>query len=441
MWMEYEKVMSESAKRAFRSASLERLASSLEQASGDDVQALHDAIELFNQHTQELRDAYDALRARVAEVDRELEEKNRHLEQQVREIQRLKGDLDEIIESMDSGLIAVDTEGIVFTFNGAAERALGLDRQLAIGRTLPDVLSTGGRSIHQALVERNSGTLEIAASVAQGQTAYLRGTVSPLFDREGQARGATFIFTDLTSQRLLEERARRADRMAALGELAAGVAHEMRNPLTTIRGYLQMLPNFRDDASFIQEFSDNLIREIDRLTRLTNDLLSMAKPKAKHLQVIDLGELMANVVEFLSERAKQAGVELSLERQDIVNRVAVDSDRIKQVFINLIVNAIEASGTGGWVRLRLKRSVEQVDAEGRRKTFVVADVYDNGGGIPNDQIARIFDPFFTTKPSGTGLGLALSSRIAEEHDGLVRVESEEGKGSTFSLLLPLVEES
>lgn len=433
--------MVEERQASLGASGLQRLASTLEKASDDDVQALHGAIELFNRHTQELREAYDALRGRVAAVDRELEEKNRHLETQVREVERLKGDLDEIIESMDNGLIAADTEGLIFTFNRAAERALGLSREEALGARPVDLLDRGGRAIAGALMKGKSVPLEVNAARKDSPAVILRGRVTPLFDREGRSRGATYIFTDLTSQRLLEERARRADRMTALGELAAGVAHEMRNPLTTIRGYLQMLPEYKDDEGFIDEFSENFIREIDRLTELTNGLLDMAKPIGNDLQRSNLGELAADVAGFLGERVRQAGVALTVERDAEASPVAMDTDRIRQVFINLIVNAIEACDTGGSVVVRLGGTEEQVNEAGLRRSFVVADVIDDGPGIPAEKIDRIFDPFFTTKSSGTGLGLALSSRIAEEHDGWLRVESEEGKGTTFSLLLPYAEEN
>ncbi len=434
-------MMAETSRNPLGVSGLERLASSLEKASDDDVQALHEAIELFNQHTQELREAYDALRERVSAVDRELEVKNRHLEEQVREIERLKGDLDEIIESMDNGLIAADTEGIVFTFNKAAEKALGLPRSDVLGTSLEALLESGGRTISQSLKEGRSCPLEVTVTVAGNHAAYLRGTITPLNDREGCRRGATYIFTDLTKQRLLEERARRADRMTALGELAAGVAHEMRNPLTTIRGYLQMLPNFKDDDNFIEEFSDNLIREIDRLTRLTNDMLDMAKPVAKDRRHCDLGSLVNEVVSFLANRVKESGAEIAVHTDPLGSPVVLDRDRVKQVFINLIVNALEACGEGAEIVVRLHRTEEQVDEAGSYRHFVMATVKDNGPGMEPEQLERVFDPFFTTKLTGTGLGLALSSRIAEEHDGLLRAESEEGKGTAFSLLLPLAEET
>ena len=293
----------------------------------------------------------------------------------------------------------------------------------------------------RALVEGPARNLEVTAVRPDDQTVHLRGSVTPLLDREGQPRGATYIFADLTSQRLLEERARRADRMTALGELAAGVAHEMRNPLTTIRGYLQALPDFKDDAGFIDEFSENLIREIDRLTRLTNDMLDMVKPISNDLQTADIGALVSDVLDFLSERAREAGVTYTLERDPRGSPAAVDPDRVRQIFINLIVNAIEAVGEGGRITVSLERNDEQVDETGRCRTFATATVADDGPGVPADHIDRLFDPFFTTKSAGTGLGLALSSRIAEEHEGFLRVDSEEGEGTTFYLLLPLAEVS
>jgi PAS domain S-box-containing protein len=414
-----------------------------------DVVALQKAIAAFNRHTEKLQEAYDALQLRIAEINRELEQKNkalevanRDLQSKIAEVERLRGDLDNVIESMGSGLLAVDTEGVCFTFNRAAEQALGRYRDEVLGRHCSAIMGKAASTLAPLLLDgQRHDHVELCISHSCGRDVYVKGSVSPLLDRAQQRIGSTFIFSDLTSHRLLEERARRADRMTALGELAAGVAHEMRNPLTTIRGYLQILPSMKQNPAFLEEFSENVIREIDRLARLTDDMLGMAKPISSDLEVHDFGDVADEVVRFLADRFASAGVEVQLRCDPLGSPVQIDRNRLKQVLMNLLINAIDAvESSGARVEVSLCRSSERLAVGEVVRPFVVCRIRDTGPGIPPADLERIFDPFFTTKPHGTGLGLAVSNRIMEEHGGFLRVESEEGAGTQFSLFLPMLNE-
>lgn len=420
-----------------------------EGARPEDVAALQKAIAAFNRHTDKLQVAYDALQLRIAEINRELELKNKALEianqdlqSKIAEVERLRGDLDNVIESMSSGLMAVDTEGICFTFNSAAEKALGRGHNEVLGRHCSEIMGKSASTLAPLLLDgERHDQVELSIPHRSGRDVYVKGSVSPLLDRAHQRIGSTFIFSDLTSQRLLEERARRADRMTALGELAAGVAHEMRNPLTTIRGYLQILPSMKSAPAFLEEFSDNVIREIDRLARLTDDMLDMAKPISSDLEVHDLGDVAEVVLEFLADRFQGADIQVGLNRDRLRSPVQIDRDRIKQVLINLLINAIDAlRPSGGQVEVSLSRSSERLAVGEAVRPFAVCRIQDSGPGIPADSLERIFDPFFTTKPHGTGLGLAVSNRIIEEHGGFLRVESGNEAGTSFSLFLPVAGE-
>ncbi|MFH1739700.1 MAG: ATP-binding protein [bacterium] len=412
----------------------------------EDVAALQKAISAFNRHTEKLQSAYDALQLRIAEINRELELKNKALEvanhdlqSKIAEVERLRADLDNVIESMSSGLVAVDTEGICFTFNSASEQALGRNRNEVLGRHCSEIMGRAATILAPLLLDgQRHDPVELCIPHKSGRDVYVKGAVSALLDRSHNRIGSTFIFSDLTSQRLLEERARRADRMTALGELAAGVAHEMRNPLTTIRGYLQILPSMKEKPKFLEEFSENVIREIDRLARLTDDMLDMAKPISSDLEVCDLGDLGHEVIQFLSDRFEGDQVDVELQRDPLGSPVRIDRDRVKQVFINLLINAIDALRPArGRVEVLLTRSSERLAVGEEVRPFSVCRVRDTGRGIPSANLERLFDPFFTTKPHGTGLGLAVSNRIVEEHKGFLRVDSEEGAGTEFSLFLPM----
>ncbi|MEW6237678.1 MAG: ATP-binding protein [Candidatus Omnitrophota bacterium] len=387
-------------------------------APPSDSTALRELYLIYNENTEKLRAAFESLERRFREIDP-----------------------CNIYNSINEGLVTLDDEENILTFNKAAERIFGLPEQEAVGKSIRAVLPRCEAAFAQyRRGDSSGGRYEIAFKNGKNDPVYLKGRFSPLLDRQGAEIGTACLFTDLSIERLLEEKARRSDRLTALGELAAGVAHEMRNPLTTIRGYLQILPDNKDDEDFIKEFSSNLIREIDRLTRLTDDLLNMAKPISPELQRERLSDLAASVGFFLSDKFESSGTQLIVEEDRGGDCVLIDRDRIKQVFINLYMNAIEAMREGGEIRVRFSRRTGRLSEEEKEKVYAVAEVIDNGPGISSHVLDRLFDPFFTTKESGTGLGLSLSHRIVEEHGGFLRVESRAGEGACFGILLPLAAE-
>jgi signal transduction histidine kinase len=235
----------------------------------------------------------------------------------------------------------------------------------------------------------------------------------------------------------LEEKVRRANRLTALGELAAGVAHEMRNPLATMRGFLQLLPSEYEDPEFREECSTRLIREIDRLARLTESLLELSRPIRPDEMQMDLAEL---VNEVLNEQ-KEGLLTENVEVQSTLSQVPLlplDRDRIKQVLLNLVLNARQAMHHEPKIlEIELKTCQEPWGNEDTLSLLATLSVRDNGKGIESRHLDNIFDPFFTTRDEGTGLGLALCHRIVEDHGGVIRVSSNPGKGSSFTLYFPI----
>lgn len=381
-----------------------------------DPEALFELYTLYNENTEKLRLAFERLEKRFREIDPY-----------------------NIYGSITDALITLDLDERVLTLNPAAERVFRVSEKDALGERFAEIVP----QCAEAFVRyRRSGCEdrgEIAFTRDNGERVCLRGRFSPLLDRRGEIIGTTCLFADLSLERLLEEKARRSDRLAALGELAAGVAHEMRNPLTTVRGYLQILPGNAGDAEFIEEFSENLIREIDRLTRLTENLLNMAKPISPELEREDLAAIIDDVVLFHAERLEKHGIRTGFEDAGRPLPVLVDRGRVKQVFINILVNAIEAMEGGGALTVRLSARVEKLEEDRAPAAYAVAEIQDSGPGIPANCLERLFDPFYTTKDHGTGLGLALSNRIIEEHGGFLRAESEPGAGACFWVMLPLAE--
>jgi signal transduction histidine kinase len=224
----------------------------------------------------------------------------------------------------------------------------------------------------------------------------------------------------------------RTDRLAAVGTLAAGIAHEIRNPLVTVQTFVQLLPEQIDDPEFRTTFLDLTNSELARVSTLINDLLSFSRPSPATLDEASINELGAQIIRLLTGQAKKSGVTLSAQLTPENPTCVVDKGQIKQVFMNLVMNALQATPTGGSVTLSTML-LHGVDG----KDYCAIEVQDTGSGISAEHKEQIFDPFFTTKDTGVGLGLFITHQIIREHGGSITVESEGGKGTRFVIHLPV----
>jgi two-component system NtrC family sensor kinase len=228
---------------------------------------------------------------------------------------------------------------------------------------------------------------------------------------------------------------RRADRLSSLGLLTAGLAHEIRNPLVAIRTFTQLLPERYDDAEFREGFQGLALKEVDRICGLINDLLSFARPSKPNVAQEDMNDVVDGIVRILETQAKEKGVEIVREFEANLPKVWIDREQMKQVFMNLILNAIQAMKEGGAIYIATRQiSKSDVAQSGR---FVQVEVRDTGEGIPEENLQHIFDPFFTSKDEGSGLGLSISHQIVQEHGGYITVESKVEKGTSFHINLPV----
>jgi signal transduction histidine kinase len=413
--------------------------------SAEEAQLLSRHFEVFNETTNKLVAAHQVLQRYIQALMSELELKNQELERVNRELatkvdetERVREFLDRVIDSMHTGLVAVDQYCRLTRMNRAARLMLGW------GDTLPEkfdgLLAEGVQNPILMVQDSDSESREgeIRLCTASSETVLVRYSAVPIrqdIHNDESGDGFLFMFEDLSRLVLLEEKVRRSDRLAALGELAAGVAHETRNPLATIRGFLQLLPSEYEDPDFRQECSTRVIGEIDRLARLTDDLLELARPIRPEQCETDLHELIGEVLDELGELFSQNGV---AREQSLVSipLLPLDRDRIKQVLLNLVINAVQAMPQGGQLKVRLLECEEEWEEKGETRPWVCLEIEDSGSGIESRYLDRIFDPFFTTKDHGTGLGLALCHRIIEEHGGVIRVASTPGKGTTFRLYFP-----
>ncbi len=339
----------------------------------------------------------------------------------------------ELLEQIGEGVLAVDLTGVVVYVNGEAIRLLGLPPNVR-GRPLERVLGAGYAEVLTLL--RAKGMVERAREVA-GRRLVLRS--ADLIGRSGQRLGRTLMVADQTRLRSLEDNARRAEHLASLGEMAAGIAHEVRNPLTSLRGCAQELAEMstrlgHGDAAALATI---MVSESDRLARIVGDFLALSRLRPPKRVPTPLGPVFAELQQ-LSTRRSDLPTALSFvaEVDPDCPLALVDPDQLRQILNNLVNNSLDALREVSSPRLHcLARAAPDDNALG--VGAVEISVEDNGSGISPELKERVFTPFFSTKSQGTGLGLSLVSRIVREHEGVLRLDSNPGAGTTIVILLPI----
>lgn len=334
-----------------------------------------------------------------------------------------------IMESMVDGIITIDNDEKITAINNAARRIMGIEREV-IGASYASLFPNNAKLPSLLLETLHTGKNFIGYEVdfirLDGTTVPISVSTSMLYNNQ-DILGVVIVFKDLLEHRVFEDRVKRVDRLAAVGELAAGVAHEIRNPLAAISGSVQILVDELPKDHSSRVFGDVVLKEIDRLNIIIEDLLYFAKPSKNYVASINPNELVEEVLSLLSPSLKKELVLLESSLEPSIGVISVDAELIKQVLVNLLLNAIQAlPPEGGGIKVATKKSIDGIEII----------IKDSGKGIEQESLQRIFDPFFTTKDSGTGLGLAVSNKIIEIHKGYIRVESEIGVGSKFTICLP-----
>ncbi len=256
--------------------------------------------------------------------------------------------------------------------------------------------------------------------------------------------GVLVVLTDITALKRLELQIRRSDRLASLGTLSAGMAHEIKNPLVSIKTFAQLLPERYQDSDFRETFSNLIGHEIDRIDSLVNQLLRFARPAKPLLKPMHVHTVLEKSLQLVGHRLYQKEIKLTRSWQADVDTIRADADQLEQVFLNFFLNAMDAMKRGGEmvVSTEIRPAEEWVaavtGANGGAHEILRITIRDTGEGIRSEDIPHVFDPFFTTKDYGTGLGLSVVHGIIQEHAGQIEVESELSKGTAFHILLPLV---
>ncbi len=357
----------------------------------------------------------------------------RRLSEKASELERLTEYNENILESMDSGILVLDLEGQVVRWNRAMESLYGKRRDEVLGRSLDDIFPTSFLdALRGSLVledhEEIAHIYKLHLPTAEGRSQMVNVAVAPFQVDSGERCGTILILDDVTSRIHLEEQLQHAEKMASIGLLAAGVAHEVNTPLTGISSYTQMLREQINPADLRYPLLEKIEKQTFRAAKIINNLLNFARSGGADMEPLDANKLLYDVLSLLEHQLEKARIKVRREFAEGLPRIRGNENRLQQVFFNLILNARDAMPSGGWLTLETRADDDTV----------IVEVKDTGVGIKREHIKRIYDPFFTTKGigRGTGLGLSVSYGILQEHGGGIFVESVPGKGTTFQVALP-----
>jgi len=408
----------------------------------EELEILSQAFQTFNDATQQLQDSYNDLKARVKLLDLELAKKNQELEKNLSEKEEVKNYLNNILESLTTGVIVIDKQGRITTFNKTAGWITGLTPESCLGKPLKDLFHD---DLFENMVSRltktggNPLSLDREITTATGSKIHIQASASPVLDPDDTQIGSLLIVKDMTRIRHLEIEAQRNQRLRAMGEMAAGIAHEIRNPLGSIELFASLLK--KDVEADEEKFKlvEHIRSGVKNMDRIISTLLLYAKSPRPSRQKCDIHQLLDTLLTGSTDIVIPDNIKIFRNFEDNTARANGDQELLKQVFSNLIRNAVQAMPHGGELKLTTKKvsapsNLSEVGNDHRQ--FITITVSDTGHGIPPDHLVKIFNPFFSTKDKGTGLGLSISHNIIKAHQGTIDAESEKGKLTTFIVKLP-----
>ena len=338
---------------------------------------------------------------------------------------------DLILDNLPGGVMAVDRSATITYLNAAAAHTLALQPDTALGKPLATLLghaATEALRLDDVFAGQTYVNRETEWLRATGEPCLIGFSASPCRDPDGTITGAVISFLEIGSLLVQHREQARSEQLAALGLIAAGLAHEVRNPLAGLRSTAQALARKLPGKDLQRDYLDRMLSEIDRIDTLVRTFLQYARPARPTLKPVPLPDVIGSVATLLREQLATRHVRLSTEFPKPNPRVMGDPQQLQQVFLNLFLNSLQAMGNDGEIRVQARWLKEALAWEVR--------VHDSGRGIPAEHLAQAFTPFFSTTPQGSGLGLAIVQQIVLEHRGQVTIESRPGKGTTVTVRLP-----
>lgn len=348
-----------------------------------------------------------------------------------------------VIDSVGDGVIVVGSNGLITLCNPAAEQITGVSQKQANGAEFEKLFS-----LETTLVEMFTKTMRTGITISDHENVVVRSTGKitpvavtcyPLVEGNGDNIGAILTLKDITYIRELEAAIRQADRLSTLGTLAAGLAHEVKNPLGGIKGAAQLLEReFKPDSEML-DYTRVIIRETERIDHIIRELLELASPRALKLAPVNLHKILGDILLLQKQAVAGKNILFNQHLDPSIPDIMADEELLNRLFLNLVCNAIDALGGEGRLTVSSRVLSDYRMTQNQRHSRMVAiEVADDGPGIPQEDLENIWTPFFSTKSGGTGLGLTICHKIVAEHRGMIKAESDPGHGTKFTILLPLV---
>ncbi|MFS0725012.1 ATP-binding protein [Paenibacillus sp. 1P07SE] len=374
------------------------------------------------------KDEFGQLAIRINAMSKNLAIYTAKLKQAFEENRSMKEYLESFINHTTDAIHVVDLDGRITQVNRAFEKMFGWSAEEAVGKVLPLIPASEQKEEHAAMEALRSGRLldtrEVLRRTKQGEEIAVSVTTSPIRDRNGAIWAIASITRDMTSRNKMEELLRQSEKLTTVGQLAAGVAHEIRNPLTTLRGFLQLQ---QQTGTLNIRHNDLMLSELERINLIVSEFLILAKPQAIKFHIKDVRYVLGDVISLLDSQAHLFNVVFLQQFAEEACEVSCEENQLKQVFINLLKNAMESMPSGGEIAIRVAREPAH---------YITIAIEDQGTGIPEEMIPKLGDPFFTGKETGTGLGIMVSQRIIHAHHGTMHISSTVGEGTTVRLMLP-----
>ena len=413
----------------------------LDENKSEEIQTLIQNMETFNEVTAQLQNSYDELKDRVKKLDLELSDKNEELKKNLIEKERVKNYLNDILESQTNGVIVVDRTSMITTYNKTAGLLTGLKPPRCLGKNLNEVLPLFEPVVSRLEKNRTQQVISCDKDIpnVNGGALNVRVSASPLWDNHGGQIGTILILQDMTEFRKMEELAQRNQRLREMGEMAAGIAHEIRNPLGSIELFASLLKGDLKGKPEQEDLVQHIRAGVQNMDQIISTLLLFAKSSQPSRQQCDIDSLLTECLEGRNNVNIPENIKVTRKLSQSNLLANGDRDLLRQVFPNLINNAIQAMPNGGELKITVEKSSlsnRVIENSSEARQYISITITDNGIGMSADNLAKIFNPFFTTKDKGTGLGLAISHNIIKAHQGTIVAVSEEGKGTSFTVKIP-----